>query len=1152
MYLLKKKIGTKFWIILLALTILVSAFTMPVFAAGQSKKQVPPAKQEETLKSAPISLKEIEEPIPNPQYQYYLNHKEEFTYGYIPPKYIFPQEKTRSIRTRSGSPTSGIRKYDSTSDKTNENRFGRSVVTPVKSQYHTGTCWAQANLSVIETLLKIKYNKDFDLSEGHMAYNIDNYTDLQSGGSDDDVLAYCARLAGPVLESNFPAYTIDENDPQNRSQKEFDPSRASLLPENERDTFKIMGDAFNKKLDVFVPKTLELDLTLENLKKCIYEYGSVSASYFVAYDGYSKDVLGDKYRDKMSVFYNGIRYHLVKKQRHANKLDYNHTVALIGWDDDKEITNNLGETARGAFLVKNSIKSPSSQDKGYHWISYESFLGKGDIHSVFDIFMPQDVRLMSQDERKNLKNVYNTGKTSYAREANIKGNLNKAINIYERSNNEPETIKYLTYYNISEGPAPYKIFINEDTDLLKGHKTTFANGTQGETLEDIQSDKWVELASGTFTEKGYNTLEVTKPFTLTSDKFALKIEIESKKLGLAYKSWSEGEKVPAISYRYNDENADPFFEKIRDSYCLFLGTVTVKANEYTVTVSSDTNGTATSDLAKGPKGTKVNLKAQANQGYEFDKWELEGATVADPQASETILTIGEGDASAKAIFKEIPPTEYTVSFETAYGTKPEDQKIKEGEKAKVPTGFEKDKTEIIDSANGKTYIFKGWFIGTEEYNFEKEVKENKTLIAKWEEKIIPIKEYTVSFETAYGTKPDDQKIKEGEKATPPQGYEKDKTEILDSTSGKTYVFKGWFIDTEEYNFEKEVKENKTLTAKWEENKATGKTLEEEKDKAKEEIDKLPNLSEEEKDTYKGQVDEATDKAGVEKAVEDAKSKDTENKAAKDAQELKDAKDAAKEEIDKLPKLSDAEKDKYKKQVEDAKTKGQVAKVVEEAKEKSAGGQTPPTPTPNPSLDDKIDDTNKKPVYPTDQDQGTGVIVNEPDNKDVVGRDEDGKNIPAVINPNTGEIIVNPGNNVDGPIVITVVDTKTGERKDIVIDVFGHTAGRNDNRDYDHNNWWYTPFRPSHSSSSSNTSVNTNVTKKVSRLEAKLVIGSKEMIKSVDGVDQKVYMDIAPFIEGDRTMLPIRFVAEALGFNVQWDNENRTVILIDKENVVKIP
>ena len=217
--------------------------------------------------------------------------------------------------------------------------------------------------------------------------------------------------------------------------------------------------------------------------------------------------------------------------------------------------------------------------------------------------------------------------------------------------------------------------------------------------------------------------------------------------------------------------------------------------------------------------------------------------------------------------------------------------------------------------------------------------------------------------------------------------------------------------------------------------------------------------------------------------------------------------------------------------------------------------TPPAPTPNPSLDDKIDDSNKKPVYPIDKDQGTGVIVKDPDDIVVGGKDEDGKNIPTVIDPNTGEIIVNPGNNVDGPIVITVVDTKTGEQKDIVIDVIGHSSGRDDNRYYDYNDW-YAPLRRDHSSSSDttkvNTSVNTNVTKKVSRLEVRLVIGSKELRKSVDGIEERTMMDIAPFIEKDRTMLPIRFVAEALGFNVKWDNENRTVILIDKENVVKIP
>ena len=139
--------------------------------------------------------------------------------------------------------------------------------------------------------------------------------------------------------------------------------------------------------------------------------------------------------------------------------------------------------------------------------------------------------------------------------------------------------------------------------------------------------------------------------------------------------------------------------------------------------------------------------------------------------------------------------------------------------------------------------------------------------------------------------------------------------------------------------------------------------------------------------------------------------------------------------------------------------------------------------------------------------------------------------------------------MDGPIVITVVDTKTGEQKDIVIDVFGHTAGRNDNYSYDRD-YWYRPYW-TYSYGPSTTKV-TPAKSNLVKLEAKLVIGSKEMIKSVDGVDKKVFMDIAPFIEGDRTMLPIRFVAEALGFNVQWDNENRTVILIDKENVVKIP
>lgn len=58
----------------------------------------------------------------------------------------------------------------------------------------------------------------------------------------------------------------------------------------------------------------------------------------------------------------------------------------------------------------------------------------------------------------------------------------------------------------------------------------------------------------------------------------------------------------------------------------------------------------------------------------------------------------------------------------------------------------------------------------------------------------------------------------------------------------------------------------------------------------------------------------------------------------------------------------------------------------------------------------------------------------------------------------------------------------------------------------------------------------------SKLE--LTIGSKTMLK--DG--QKSVMDVAPLIANPgRTMLPARYVAEGLGFKVDWDAESQLVI-----------
>lgn len=40
--------------------------------------------------------------------------------------------------------------------------------------------------------------------------------------------------------------------------------------------------------------------------------------------------------------------------------------------------------------------------------------------------------------------------------------------------------------------------------------------------------------------------------------------------------------------------------------------------------------------------------------------------------------------------------------------------------------------------------------------------------------------------------------------------------------------------------------------------------------------------------------------------------------------------------------------------------------------------------------------------------------------------------------------------------------------------------------------------------------------------------------------QSLTLDAAPFIRGGRTLLPIRFVSEAMGFKVGWDPRARTV------------
>ncbi|MCI7238891.1 MAG: hypothetical protein MR512_04575, partial [Anaerococcus sp.] len=98
-------------------------------------------------------------------------------------------------------------------------------------------------------------------------------------------------------------------------------------------------------------------------------------------------------------------------------------------------------------------------------------------------------------------------------------------------------------------------------------------------------------------------------------------------------------------------------------------------------------------------------------------------------------------------------------------------------------------------------------------------------------------------------------------------------------------------------------------------------------------------------------------------------------------------------------------------------------------------------------DDKtsVDAENVKPVDPTDQEQETGIVITNPDDDTKVSaKDEDGNDVPVVIDEN-GNVIVTPGTNVDGPITVTIEDPDLpGGKVEIEVPVEGHEKGRDDN------------------------------------------------------------------------------------------------------------
>ena len=121
--------------------------------------------------------------------------------------------------------------------------------------------------------------------------------------------------------------------------------------------------------------------------------------------------------------------------------------------------------------------------------------------------------------------------------------------------------------------------------------------------------------------------------------------------------------------------------------------------EYTITVKTDGNGTASASHVKAVVGTEITLTATPDTGYHFKEWQVMRGNVT---IKDDKFTMPDSDVEIKAIFEEDAPasTEYTITV-TAEG----------GGTASASSTSATAGTEITLTATPDTgYHFKEWHV----------------------------------------------------------------------------------------------------------------------------------------------------------------------------------------------------------------------------------------------------------------------------------------------------------------------------------------------------------------------------------------------------------------------------------------------------------
>ena len=198
---------------------------------------------------------------------------------------------------------------------------------------------------------------------------------------------------------------------------------------------------------------------------------------------------------------------------------------------------------------------------------------------------------------------------------------------------------------------------------------------------------------------------------------------------------------------------------------------------YTVTYDMAGGQGTVSEQRVAAGKTVIAPSEPTKEGFAFDGWYL-GDDEFDFSAAIT------GNITLTAHWKQV----FTVTFDTDGGSAVQKQTVVKDGYAVAP-----------DHPTKEGFEFAGWTLGNQKFVFSTPITSDITLIASW---TIPEEGFTVTYQVDDGEK-FTQTVAKGGKATAPQ-----------EPTREGFVFDGWYLDGNEFDFSAPITSDITLTAHW--------------------------------------------------------------------------------------------------------------------------------------------------------------------------------------------------------------------------------------------------------------------------------------------------------------------------------------------------